>query len=786
MIGADHSQATQWGSTDDTPAGMTNKSSGHMQVYLDKGIKPYLAVTTSSDVDHSPTAATGMGWANLATLAAAGVEMLSHGHDHVQRWDRLTTGFFVNYGGAGTGTIQISSTQIVLTGSGGADDATLTRPSYTTIADVIAAVNAVSSGNWLARIDDNSTLTGTEAQTNILPISGSRNVKGSGAGDSRLICCGGGLWVSGMNNTGVTSTATPVESLFFNLRSNGYLETMLNGVRVAYTNLAGTTFSSLVSTLNAVPELANAGITFQLCDNGRSDTSTFRSHMRGDELCTGLTNAAASRVAAPGNFLTSGVIELGLSQRYIRDRQYQKSLDVAAANGVTFKGFAEPGNNWYPWHQQGHEQYPVYRGTLLGRLDTGFQAAPFRLGGPTAFWPRSNPTVSQGYTTPAHMTALADAMADSAGLCSNVLIHSLSSTGGDGGYALGVLTGRDQDYPNVAAFLARVATHVAAGKIVTLTPTEAAQAARSARPPGNNVFNPKFKNVGGTFGPITNNVVNIPGWRISLTGVGATMAVNADGYLVLTSAGAVADLVMEQAISLDRNAAYDFGIYIHEAAVSSGTGARAEIKRGAYGRYLQHRVDINGGNATAAVSASALANGMSWSRYNQRQDNASRMPIRAIGLQGPYTITGGSNDLFNIGVGAATISLASNLTLTAGSRTAQQIADQINAAIAADANFAANPELRVVAKAEKRNRAQAALVLECSEIVDRLTIFGSSSSCTSAVTLFGGTGGDRYVCEQFANVTPDVANWPATFVIVANFQGSMVIGRPYLKQMEFA
>lgn len=785
MIGADHSQAQQWGSTDDSAATMTATSKGHMQVYLDAGVKPYLAITTDADNAHNPNGTEGMGWTHVQALAAAGVEMLSHGHDHVQRWDRLNTGFFINYAGTGTGTIQISATQIILTGNGGNDDATLTRSGYATIASILAAINAIASGNWLARIDSNSSLSGNESQSHIVPISGARVVKGTPSGNNRYICCGGGLWISGVQNTGVNVAANPVETLYFNLRSNGYLEPYLNGVRVAYINLASITFATLVTTLNAVTDFVNVGVTFALSDNGQGATPTFRSYMRGDELCAGLTSALSDRIVPPGNFLHTGVMEIGLSQRYIRDQQYQKCKDICAANGVTLKGFAEPGNNWFQWHQQGHEQFPVYRGTLAHRVDTGLQAVPLLSNMQTACWPRSGlDTAGAKFDNIAVWQATAHAMADSPGMASNILIHGLSSVGGSGGYSLGLNTNRDNTYVNIAAFLSTLQPYLANGKVVSMTPSQAAAAARTARPPRNMVFNPKLRNVGQSVGAVLNSVAWAPGFRLNVSGTDTTISTDADGMLVATASAGLGTVTLEQAIYLPPGVAYEFGMEIREAAITAGTGAWVEIRRAMAGRITQSRVDVNAVSIPAAETAKGVVPSMMWTRYNPRRENLSRMPIRILGKQGPYVIDA-TNNVFNIAVGAASIALTTPLTITAGTYTAQAIADLINAAILADANFIANPELRIVAKAEKRSRTNAILVLEASEMVERLIVSGASSSCTAQHVLFGGAAtADRFQVPQFPNITTDLANYPSTFVISMNFTGRMVIGRPYLKLME--
>ncbi|MFA9218808.1 MAG: hypothetical protein ACEQSK_17120, partial [Sphingomonadaceae bacterium] len=721
MIGADHAESWKWGSTDGTPAGMTPNSTGYMQVYLDRGVKPYLAINTSNDVSHAPgrtppiwtVNADGMGWDRIRRLAAAGVEIMSHSHFHVQAWDRLNIGLFIGRVDAGVGTIQITSTQIILTGPGGVE-ATYTRSSYPTIADIVAAINGTASGLWQALISEGCGLTGLEKSTNLLPISGARDISPA-ATNGRFFCCGGGLYFSGPVMPQINGVA-PVEQFLLVMNSNGYLEVFINGVRVAYLNCGGgQTFSGLVTALNAVAAISNAGITFSLCDNGKTATPSFQSYMFGDELASALT-VVNRFICPPGQLIHPGVLEAGLSQRYIRDRQYQLSVDVAAANGVTLSGFAESGSSWYACHAQGHDQFKVYRGVQLNRGLNSVQASPLRLEGNTPSWSRTSFLTLNGWTSPEKLVALADAMADSPGLSAYILNHALSSPGGvNGGYNLGNLIGADQDYANFAAFLDRIKTHIASGKIATLFPSEAASIAPYAARPRNMVFNPKFRTDGST---LAGGGVNVqtwaPGWNI--TNAAGTSAVRDDatGYLLLTSTGAARSFGLEITVGpLQPGATYEYGLDVLDAAVISGTGVQAGMRRGQYGRFAKSRIEVGYSSTQYGGTQIITKPGTTWGRYRMRSNTQERMPLRAVGLPGPYNIVAASNDVFNVVSGQLSITLASPLTLTAGAaRTAYQVAAEINAAIAADANFQGSPEMAPIAKAEKKGRANAALVLE--------------------------------------------------------------------------
>lgn len=783
-IGSDHTSFDRWGK--DAGDNLTAAGRGYMQVLLDAGVKPYLAVTTSPDTIHAPDAAGGMGWDKLAELQRRGVEILSHGHAHIQRWDRLNAGIFIQYNGFGTGTVQISATQIILTGAGGAEDATLTRSSYTTIADVVAAIAAVTS--WTCNIPDSAGLLGTEPSSVILSISGSRNVKGTGAGDGRYFCCGGGLHVW-CGNSG--SYAQASRQVYMRLRSNGYMEVFVDGVRQLYTNLASATFSGLATTFNAA--LNAYGVYCQVADNGQSDSggAAFRNYMRGDELASILTRSV-DWVVSPGNVaVTPTVVEAGLGQRYLRDRQFAKSVEMAAANGVTIRGFAEPGDSFFPWHMQGHDQFDVYRGTIYSRVPTEPVTYPLaETGLPTMV--RSSCLVSQGFTSAAHMTALADAMADSPGHACCILWHGLGVTGGDGGYELGTTASDDQLYVNAAAFLARIKTHTANGKITPSRLSNAARVAPTMKPPKNWLFNPKFKNAGSTIAANTlNNLATIPGWRTSLSNTaGATLSVDSDGYLVVTSSAGVVDLAMEQSVVLKRGRTYEFGFSLAPGGTyTAGNGVSMEVSR-LKGRWLNQNAVANQGLASPLVIAGqvpgtatyATAGGGYWSRLRLLDESQSMEPARVLGIAGPYNIGAGNNQ-FSIRING--VSPTAALTLTTGAaRTAQQIADEINAWLTTDATFSQSPEFFGIAAARKEGRSAAALCLIGGPTVNELYVSGTVLANTSAVTLFGGTGGDRYLAFAWPDVEVDAGLYAVNVIVRANIQGVQRIGVPYLKPME--
>ncbi len=179
VIGGDHPYA-QW----------YNNRKGIGKAYRDRGIKPYLAVCWDQSADktsgNGATFRDFSGSPQMMTLAQAlelqadGIEFVSHATRHVHFWDQVNTGIHVKYlGAAGAPTVLISTTGITLTGSGGAENATLTWASYPTLSQLQAAIGAMT--NWVCYLADE--LDGTEASSLLIPIKAARNVADPGSSD---------------------------------------------------------------------------------------------------------------------------------------------------------------------------------------------------------------------------------------------------------------------------------------------------------------------------------------------------------------------------------------------------------------------------------------------------------------------------------------------------------------------------------------------------------------------------------------------------------------------------
>jgi len=791
-IGADHSAKSAWGvdgGTNDS-GNLTATGNGYMQFLLDQGVIPYLAVCTSTYEVHTPGGSTAMTWDNLRALQSRGVEILSHSHQHIQQWDSTNTGIRIKYNGAGaTATVAITSATITLvSATGGAENAVLTRSSYTSIIDVINAINAVT--NWIAFIEDGSSVIATDAQTLLLAISGNRDVKSTANNSNgQRFACGCGLKIY-QGNAGGNARTYRTLNVGIGTGAAGYLEIHIDGVRYYQVQLSTLNFAALATAMNAA--LNSYGVYVAICDNGWGSLGgSTVNYMQGDEQAQALVTLSPANQAyevTPVNLaLHPAVISAGLSQWHIRDRQFQKSFDLLTAQGIDVKGFAEPGNYFYGFHKQGHTQFNEYRGTTLTTLNQQPVCIPTYLAKNGIARSYCSPLF--GFTTPGHMMALAQAMADSPGLSACFLWHGLDNTGGNGGYEIDSHPSADQTMLNAQAFFSALNPLKTAEKIKYTKFSEKSQGKQ--KKPINFLFNPRFRTRGSVIpAGKSNELAEVPGWVISCSNaVGASIQPNGD-TITCTSLTNAATFTIYQSVQLEPGKRYEYGFVIDSSNVTAGNGAKCSI-RAEGGFWDNARQAFNQGlNAGLNNSASnnysttlSIAAGAVVERFFPSLPSTSKLGARIVSrANGPYVITAGSNDQLKLMING--ITSAVNLTLTAGSRSAKQVADEINAWISTDANLSGYPEFIGIAKAMRLDAGSAVLVLDGGSIIDNLQIFGSSVTATAMSALFGGNGSSRYFSYSVPNIVPDASLYPVQFAIQIDITGSMTIRAPWVKILE--
>lgn len=166
VLGGDHPYLQWYG---------TNGYDGMAAMYLDRGLRPYMAINTRDPGGEFPGAPGRLSWTQIAELAARGVEITNHGARHFQSWLRCTSGITVRYNGAGTDAfLTINSSKLLTTTCTGAagdnQSFDLTNASYNTLQKVVNAFNAVAGGKYQAALA--AELVGDEDSINLAQVTG--------------------------------------------------------------------------------------------------------------------------------------------------------------------------------------------------------------------------------------------------------------------------------------------------------------------------------------------------------------------------------------------------------------------------------------------------------------------------------------------------------------------------------------------------------------------------------------------------------------------------------------
>ena len=535
LIGGDHPFRQWWG---------TNGSNGLSQMYADQGIVPYIAINTGPTytVDEDPT--NYMSWEEIRALQTK-AEIVAHGHRHVQDWRLVNTGITVQYtGAAATATVAITSTTISGTTAGGVDDFSfdMTTASYDTIAEVVAAIDALA--NWTASYA--SELLGTEASTNLL-LRASVSAKGA----PLYLAAGGGILIT---NTGFTFRDLTVN---FN---GSVLVIYGDGVRVLNLTLSGNTLTQVVTAINAV-----TGLTAELTNDTDGGSIKYCSGSE-DSTCLAGSKWTGREPVPPGGIY----IHAGLSHWYIVDRQLEKCKSVASSNGITLKNFAQSGAKFMPAETSGHNTYALWRGNQ--KTGQGIYPCAFiRNGNHIQHWAIDQVNCPAPAT--ARFNAVLNALLDSPGFTVCVLMHNLYADG-TSGYA--GITQHPADYGATEAewyaFLQSVAAARNAGTLRVMTLDEY----RKAVPVGhghitNLLFNARLHNSGESLRTAATDPGQIvPGWRLgTLTSTTSSASIDSSGFLSVTTTADTNPL--EQVVALDPGV-YEFRAQVESLSYTSGNG----------------------------------------------------------------------------------------------------------------------------------------------------------------------------------------------------------------------
>ena len=699
LIGGDHPYEQWWG---------TDGYNGLAAMYLDNGIKPYIAINTDAN-GITPDGEDMLTWDQLYQLQQRGVEIVSHGARHINQHLKCNTGVTISYyGAAATATVQVTSTQILGVTAGAVADFTITKAG-STLADVKAAIEAQTG--WSC--DLAAELTGTESANNFLVV-GARSAKST----SLYVAAGGGIVVKYTSKTDYTADVFIEGNTVF-LFVNGCRKANFDRTSASYDTL-----SELVAGINAI-----SGFTAQLMDN---DNTGGVNYLSGSEASSSLYTTNSMHV---GCMRRQAVLNAGLSDTYIRKRNMERAIEVAAAYGVTLKHYAQSGGTFYPEHVRS-SPHIMHRGNVIKSICAPY---PIEARNIIDFIGHRSYELDEGWDTAGQFTAIADAMADSPGTAVCMLVHKVTTDAsptdgtvpGSSGYYLKASGSTTQYEAVLWAFIQRVKELVDQGKLQTMTFDELARYAGSMPKQGNKIFNPKFKN-DGTFAEGTNSSKGeaMPGWWFDFDLARYTdVNVDADGVLTVTTGSTGSDLPLFCQLALEPGKTYEIGFDVDFTGYSSGSGYLVSLEsEQARMPWLQSsdQAKISYTYQTSSQPARCF--------FTVPQVKGEPTAIVLSDLTQPYNLTGKQYINLNIfGKGAFDVDVS--VTAAANSRTAaalaKDIVTDINNALVANSNY--GDEYAKVAS-ESSGRVLLKSPFQTNSIGDEIKIVaGTSANATSTI-----------------------------------------------------
>lgn len=853
-MGGDHPYSQWYG---------TNGKDGLAGMYLDQGIRPYLAINTNDPSGEYPGGSGRMTYAQLKTVVNNGVEPVNHGARHFSSWMRCSSGITVRYNGAATdASMTISSAYLLTTTCTGAagDNVSfdLTTTPYNTLQKVVDAFNAVSGGVYQAVLAPE--LTGTENSQNLAMITGigirgavadtgfSQTAWSSGqvvaVGAVRravtdngyyFVCTTGGTtgggepaWVKQIGATTTDNTATwtcryaqaqmqtstdaIVSFRGWNISassgiviqyiqasggtdrktalvgiSSNTLTLTEDGVRTASFSLTNASFDTLTELVAAINALSPANWFAKLCDNTYYDSGTFGSasaspalnnYCGGGELSRCLKDVAVIDVTS-----TWVRFETGLSQYYVSDRNIQLAHDTALANGITLQAFAQSGGEFYPWLVAGHSQYNSWRGDTYSRSSIfPMQVRLTNLKVCNGWSPHKD--INDGSGSPLSLVTLksyVDALVDSGPFMVNLLNHWVipDNTTPYNVNPRPTGTGFGSSESIWYAFLQYVKTKVDAGQLLTCVISEIPGFVARAGEPTNLVFNPKFRNSGGSLGSQTSDATDVGGWLVRTSST-PTISVSSN-KLTLTAIGS-SQTPFSQDLILVPGETYEIGAQIEfdNTAVTNGVRFQVQPRRGGLSNAARVR-DLDPGASNAIVSPYVSKSGFMRFRFTwPLAPNFARAYIRSINVQ-PYDLSVNKNIVVNYtNIGATADIDCSAGAVSAAAVTAKEVAAAINAAVAGTAAYAARSEYHTAARAENGR-----VILEAPYRANPGSTFWvratAGSAASALATIFGIGSGLTCQGEPMMAAYENVENTSAFFYFDINTTagGVVTIYNPY-------
>lgn len=753
-IGGDHPYEQWWGSAND----------GLAKMYRDYGITPYLSINTDV-TDGGPGGSGYMTWEQVRAVESGGTEIMSHSHRHVHQYGRMDTGIRIEYLGAnGTATVDIDGTPktlILAAGVGEDGSFDLTNASYDTLAELAVAISAVNGGaSWLCTLA--SELTGSESSLSLLSINAPRSVK-SPAAFEEYFACGSGIILS--------YTGAAYKTAFAQVTATN-LDIYLDGVRKGAFSLTNASYDTLAELVAAINALAITGLSADLCD----DTAGIYDHYtQGDEKSTNLSQTLFQDLRRNGGVVLGGTGKAngsrfcaGLPHSYLIERQWQASIDAAAAEGVTLLNWAQSGGGWHQYYFAG-QGFRSYRTNQVER--NRYPGAQWAALGPDYI--RSHYVLGSGNSV-ASMQATLRAMTKSPGCMVDLLCHALdpATPAGKNGYSIPASSSlnvvAEDDW---IAVLAYAKTLIDAGSLVVLTPEETRRRRKWASKPQNLIFNNTFENDGTAITGASNNNTKIPGWELQVSAAHITAATLTDhgdysSVDITTNATTNAEPV-SCGLTLERGKVYRIGARINVSSYSSGNGVQLVVMP-----VLGTLPDQLPDDASPSWSSVWAKSDTDLSMMVHVPAGKTEKPRVRGTVAGTFNIGAGSTDTLSIVIDSYT---AVAVTLTAGAtQTASDIVADINAAFAASATFTGKQEYWTVASVQG-NKVVITSPYAGEEYWNRITITGNGTA-----TVFGASQ-----CVSVPGYSGPSA-YPMIFRPRGQMVGSWSFIKPYCVEVDLA
>lgn len=730
LIGGDHPYNQLWG---------RNGDDGLAALYRSFGITPYIALNTRSLTGEMVGSNYFLGWDKVKALHDKGmVDLVAHGARHYTDWEAPDAGIHVKYTGtAATAKMYVTSTHVIGATAGAVADFTLAFADYPEIDQLVAAISAQPGWSCMRSPE----LLGSEKSGCLLTISepNAKDCKSIPDTYGRRFSMAGGLRVFFDMTSGEAAGRCQI------FLQTSTLTIYVDGRQLVSLTLASHTLGSLLTAIRAASPAFNLAARNQttLVADGSQPYCT------GEEDATNLTRSMTS--AANTHYdcktrpavLTAG----GLSPAYLRQRNIDACVEDCAAQGVAIREFAQSGDYCYDDILATNRVGTVdhYRG------DPRFnRRAPRPIPTHRAVGFHTHQNLGGNYNSTEAIDALVDGIIASRGFTVDFLIHHVKTDATPNDGTVAGSSGFYLDSANFGAgditegpfvyLLTRLRAAENAGLLRMVRMSEVNRAAATAMPPQNLLFNGSLVMRSGAAMATDTTGRTITGWWSDLFSA-SSCAPAPRGGIRLAPPNGTKDY-LKQIVTLERGGRYRAGCKLE---VVSGTLTQAALRL-----YSPWGVmpDSMVGNQLGFIESTMLAQPycdlafdfeVAWPR-----SNGGAIVVGAN--TGPFDLSVNKNirlTIENSTPAEMTID-CSALAANPAATTAKEVANAINAAVAASTQFASRQEFHNLARAEN-NR----VVLELQREQDRpnqagALIYSPGATASASTLIFGAARGTAF------------------------------------------